>query len=82
VAQAAEKIQALHRLKAISLEFAAGLVGETFHRDFANRRQLASYVGTPTAEAWAPVNTPLRCLTARRGSHLKPRPGSDRNASL
>jgi hypothetical protein len=41
----AEKIQALHKLKAIGPEFAAVLVGEIFHRDFANRRQLASYVG-------------------------------------
>ena len=41
----AEKIQALHKLKAIGPEFAAVLVGEIFHRDFNNRRQLASYVG-------------------------------------
>ena len=37
----AEKIQALHKLKAIGPEFAAVLVGEIFHRDFNNRRQLA-----------------------------------------
>ena len=41
----AEKIQALHKLKAIGSEFATVLVGEIFHRDFNNRRQLASYVG-------------------------------------
>jgi transposase len=41
----AKKIQALHKLKAIGPEFASVLVGEIFHRDFANRRQLASYVG-------------------------------------
>jgi transposase len=41
----AEKIRALHKLKAIGPEFAAVLVGEIFHRDFNNRRQLASYVG-------------------------------------
>ena len=41
----AKKIQTLHKLKAIGLEFAAVLVGEIFHRDFNNRRQLASYVG-------------------------------------
>src|ERR1700704_2777339 len=31
--------------KAIGPEFATVLVGEIFHRDFNNRRQLASYVG-------------------------------------
>ena len=41
----AKKIQNLHQLKAIGPEFAAVLVGEIFHRDFNNRRQLASYVG-------------------------------------
>ena len=41
----AEKIQALPKLKAIGPEFATVLVGEIFHRDFNNRRQLASYVG-------------------------------------
>ena len=41
----AKKIQNIHKLKAIGPEFAAVLVGEIFHRDFNNRRQLASYVG-------------------------------------
>jgi transposase len=41
----AKKIQTLHQLKAIGPEFATVLVGEIFHRDFNNRRQLASYVG-------------------------------------
>jgi transposase len=41
----AKKIQTLHKLKAIGPEFAAVLVGEIFHRDFDNRRQLASYIG-------------------------------------
>jgi transposase len=41
----AKKIRNLHKLKAIGPEFAAVLVGEIFHRDFNNRRQLASYVG-------------------------------------
>jgi transposase len=41
----AAKIQALHKFKAIGPEFATVLVGEIFHRDFNNRRQLASYVG-------------------------------------
>src|ERR1700738_774427 len=41
----AKKIQNLHKLKAIGPEFAAVLVGEVFHREFNNRRQLASYVG-------------------------------------
>jgi len=45
----AEKIQNLHKLKAIGPEFAAVLVGEIFHRSFDNRRQLASYFGvTPS----------------------------------
>jgi hypothetical protein len=35
----AEKIQALHKLKAIDPEFATVLVGEIFHRDFNNRRR-------------------------------------------
>ena len=41
----AKKIQTLHKLKAIGPEFAAVLVGEIFHRDFNNRRQVASCVG-------------------------------------
>jgi len=41
----AKKIQNLHKLKAIGPEFASVLVGEIFHRDFNNRRQLASYAG-------------------------------------
>ena len=41
----AKKIRDLHKLKAIGPEFAAVLVGEIFHRNFNNRRQLASYVG-------------------------------------
>jgi len=41
----AKKIQNLHQLKAIGPEFATVLVGEIFHRNFNNRRQLASYVG-------------------------------------
>jgi transposase len=41
----AAKIHALARLKGIGAEFATVLVGEVFHRDFDNRRQVASYVG-------------------------------------
>jgi transposase len=41
----AKKIRDLHKLKAIGPEFAAVLVGEIFHRNFNNRRQLASYLG-------------------------------------
>ncbi|MGF1610453.1 MAG: IS110 family transposase [Kiloniellales bacterium] len=41
----AAKIERLTRLKAIGPEFATVLVGEVFHRDFANRRQLGSYLG-------------------------------------
>lgn len=41
----ADKIQLLARLKAIGPEFATVLVGEVFYRAFANRRELASYVG-------------------------------------
>ena len=41
----AKKIRDLYKLKAIGPEFAAVLVGEIFHRNFNNRRQLASYIG-------------------------------------
>lgn len=41
----APKIKALARLKGIGPEFATVLVGEVFHRRFANRREVASYVG-------------------------------------
>lgn len=41
----AGKIQLLAKLKAIGPEFATTLVGEVFYREFANRRQLGSYVG-------------------------------------
>lgn len=43
------KIQLLVRLKAIGPQFATVLVGEVFHKQFANRRQVASYAGlTPS----------------------------------
>lgn len=43
------KIQQLVALKAIGPQFATVLVGEVFYKEFANRRQLASYVGlTPS----------------------------------
>jgi len=41
----AAKIQTLVKLKAIGPEFATVLAGEVFHRVFANRRQVAAYVG-------------------------------------
>ena len=41
----APKVQALARLKGIGAEFATVLAGEVVHRDFDNRRQVASYVG-------------------------------------
>jgi transposase len=45
----AQKIQALHKLRAIGPEFASVLVGEVFYRKFDNRRQLGSYLGfTPS----------------------------------
>jgi transposase len=45
----AQKIQALHKLRAIGPEFATVLVGEVFYRKFDNRRQLGSYAGfTPS----------------------------------
>ena len=45
----AQKIQALHKLRAIGPEFATVLVGEMFYRKFDNRRQLGSYAGfTPS----------------------------------
>lgn len=39
------KIQQLVKLKAIGPQFATVLVGEVFHKHFANRRQVASYAG-------------------------------------
>jgi transposase len=41
----AAKIQRLAKLKAIGPEFATVLAGEVFYRAFANRRQVAAYVG-------------------------------------
>jgi transposase len=41
----AQKITALQRIRGIGANFAAVLVREVFYRSFANRRQLASYVG-------------------------------------
>jgi transposase len=41
----ADKIKRLAKLKAIGAEFSTKLVGEVFYREFANRRQLGSYVG-------------------------------------
>jgi transposase len=40
-----QKITALQRIRGIGANFAAVLVHEVFYRSFANRRQLASYVG-------------------------------------
>src|SRR3954453_21611148 len=40
-----QKITALQRIRGIGANFAAVLVREAFYRSFANRRQLASYVG-------------------------------------
>ena len=40
-----QKIMALQRIRGIGANFAAVLVREVFYRSFANRRQLASYVG-------------------------------------
>jgi transposase len=45
----ADKIEMLARLKALGPEFSTALVGEVFYREFANRRQIGSYVGlTPS----------------------------------
>ena len=41
----ADKIKMLAKLKAIGPEFSTTLVGEVFYREFANRRQVGSYVG-------------------------------------
>jgi transposase len=41
----ADKIKRLAKLKAIGAEFATKLVSEVLYREFANRRQLGSYVG-------------------------------------
>ena len=43
--ESSRKIQHLVRLKAIGPQFATVLVGEVFHKQFANRRQVASYAG-------------------------------------
>jgi transposase len=40
-----QKIMALQRIRGIGANFACVLVREVFYRSFANRRQLASYVG-------------------------------------
>ena len=45
----AKKIQQLNKLKSVGFEFATVLTGEVFYRSFANRREVASYVGlTPS----------------------------------
>jgi len=41
----ADKIKMLAKLKAIGPEFSTTIVGEVLYREFANRRQLGSYVG-------------------------------------
>src|SRR6476619_758878 len=41
----ADKIKMLAKLKASGAEFSTTRVGEVFYREFANRRQLGSYVG-------------------------------------
>ena len=47
--ESGRKIQNLARLKAIGPQFATVLVGEVLHKQFANRRQVASYAGlTPS----------------------------------
>jgi len=47
--ESGRKIKQLVTLKAIGPQFATVLVGEVFHKEFANRRQLASYAGlTPS----------------------------------
>jgi len=47
--ESSRKIQQLVTLRAIGPQFATVLVGEVFHKEFANRRQLASYAGlTPS----------------------------------
>lgn len=53
------KITTLQRIRGIGPNFAAVLVREVLYRSFANRRQLASYVGitpSPTrAEGWTAI---------------------------
>ena len=47
--ESCREIQQLVGLKAIGPQFATVLVGEVFHKDFTNRRQVASYAGlTPS----------------------------------
>lgn len=43
--QSCRKMQRLTTLKAIGPQLATVLVGEVFHKDFANRRRVASYAG-------------------------------------
>jgi transposase len=43
--ESSRKIRQLVRLRAIGPQFATVLVGEVFHKHFANRRQVASYAG-------------------------------------
>jgi transposase len=45
----AHKVQALAKLRGIGPGFAMGLTGEVFYRDFANRREVGSYVGLTPA---------------------------------
>ncbi len=48
---AAAKIAKLFTLKSMGPEFSTGLVREVFYRDFANRRQVGSYLGL-TGSPW------------------------------
>lgn len=70
----AKKIQNLHKLKAIGPEFASVLVGEIFHRNFNNRRQLASYVGYAPSP-FQSVNVAHDQGTARRAPLGSSSPG-------
>src|SRR6266851_4461527 len=63
------KITALQRIRGIGSNFAAVLVREVLYRSFANRRQLASYVGITPMPYQSGVSVELRlpCGFHRRG---------------
>ena len=68
----AQKITSLQLIRGIGANFSAVLVREVLYRSFANRRQLASYVGPPCptrAEAW--TETGALAAQAIRG-HVPP----------
>jgi transposase len=64
---AAARILALSKLKGIGRTAAAVLVREVFHRDFANRRQVASFFGL-TPSPWSSGTTHVEQGISKSGS--------------